>query len=54
MSMRGERRPVDAIHRIAKRMKEKFKPLIETGKISEAETESDRLLELLYQDGKRL
>jgi Spy/CpxP family protein refolding chaperone len=37
---------------IAKRMEEKFKPLIEAGKPNEAEAELDRILEELSQDAK--
>jgi hypothetical protein len=37
---------------IAKTMKEKVKPLLEAGKLSEAETELDRVLEQLKADGK--
>jgi Spy/CpxP family protein refolding chaperone len=37
---------------IAKAMEEKFKPLIDSGKIVEAEDELDRLLEQLGQDAK--
>jgi hypothetical protein len=37
---------------IAKTMEEKFKPLIEAGKITEAEAELDRVLEQLKQDAK--
>ena len=37
---------------IRKTMDEKFKPLIEAGKVVEAEAELDRLLEQLKQDGK--
>ena len=33
-------------------MKEKFKPLIESGKVIEAEAEMDRVLEQLTQDAK--
>ena len=37
---------------IAQAMEQKFKPLIEAGKVVEAEAELDRLLELLKQDQK--
>ncbi|MEI7728860.1 MAG: periplasmic heavy metal sensor [Verrucomicrobiota bacterium] len=37
---------------IARTMEEKFKPLIEAGKVMEAEAELDRLLEQLQQDTK--
>jgi hypothetical protein len=37
---------------IAKTMEEKFKPLLETGKLIEAEAELDRALEQLKQDAK--
>ncbi len=37
---------------IAKRMEEKFKPLIEAGKPNEAEAELDRILEQLNKDTK--
>jgi Spy/CpxP family protein refolding chaperone len=37
---------------IAKRMEEKFKPLIEAGKPNEAEAELDRILEQLSKDAK--
>ena len=37
---------------IAKAMEEKFKPLIDAGKIIEAEAELDRVLEQLNSDGK--
>ena len=37
---------------IRKTMEEKFKPLIEAGKVVEAEAELDRVLEQLKQDGK--
>ena len=37
---------------IAQAMEQKFKPLIEAGKVIEAEAELDRLLELLKQDQK--
>jgi Spy/CpxP family protein refolding chaperone len=37
---------------IAHAMDEKFKPLIDAGKVMEAEAELDRLLELLKPDGK--
>ena len=37
---------------IAKTMEEKFKPLMEAGKVGEAEAELDRVLEQLKPDGK--
>ena len=37
---------------IARTMEEKFKPLMEAGKVIEAEAELDRVLEQLKQDGK--
>ena len=37
---------------IAQAMEEKFKPLIEAGKIVEAEAELDRVLEQLNKDAK--
>ena len=37
---------------IAQAMEEKFKPLIEAGKVIEAEAELDRVLELLKQDAR--
>ena len=37
---------------IGKLMEEKFKPLIEAGKVTEAEAELDRVLEQIKQDAK--
>jgi hypothetical protein len=37
---------------IGKAMEEKFKPLIEAGKVIEAEAELDRVLQQIKQDAK--